>query len=114
MSESPSIKEKRAEQRKTALAMANSQRTKTAQLKQLIRTQQVDPVAVLNERDHAWWETANSIQVQDYLMAIKGFGHKTVAEILAEFPISGKMHIGRLSVARRRELIRMIELVQAP
>lgn len=113
-SEPLSYKERRDAQRKTALAMANQSRTKVAQLKQLIRTGQVDPIAIINERDHEWYTTANSIQLQDYLFAIKGFGHKTVAEILGQFAISGKVKIGRLSVQRRRDLIKLIELVQAP
>lgn len=109
----PPVYVNRRDQRKTALQMANERRSEIAKLKRKLGDREVDPVHVLNQRDHPWHEIADSMQVQDFLMAIRGFGHKTVDEILADFGVSGKMHIDRLNAQRRKELIRLIELLQA-
>jgi hypothetical protein len=112
-SDSRSINERRGEQRKSALQMANERRSTIATLKKKMRKREVDPVRVLNESDHDWYPVASSMQIQDFLLAIPRFGDKTVTDILSEFPVSGKVHVGKLSMARRRELINLIDLLTA-
>jgi hypothetical protein len=105
---SRTIQDARREQRMNALKLANDKRTQNAQLKRLVGNQEVDPIDVLNQRDHPW-----SMKIQDFLLCIRGFGTKTVEEILGEFSVSGKIKINRLSAQRRRELIHLIRLLQA-
>jgi hypothetical protein len=110
---SRTIQDARREQRMNALKLANDKRTQNAQLKRLVGNQEVDPIDVLNQRDHPWYEVAGSMKIQDFLLCIRGFGTKTVEEILGEFSVSGKIKINRLSAQRRRELIHLIRLLQA-
>jgi hypothetical protein len=53
------------------------------------------------------------MQIQDFLFCIRGFGRKTVAEVLGEFALSGKTTIERLSMQRRAELIHLIKILLA-
>lgn len=108
----PTITNFRREQRMKALALANERRTSIAQLKRKIGDREVDPVEVLNQRDHPWYEVAGTMQIQDFLLCIRGFGKKTVEEILGEFSVSGKVNVKHLSAQRRRELIHLISLLQ--
>src|SRR4051794_3720437 len=85
------IQSNRREQRLGALKKANEKRTQIAQLKRKIGDREVDPIDVLNQRDHPWYEVAGSMQIQDFLFCIKGFGKKTVQEVLGEFQVSGKV-----------------------
>ena len=80
--EAGTIKDSRREQRIAALQKANEKRSKIAKLKKLIGKEEVDPIDVLNQRDHDWYEVAGSMQIQDFLFCIRGFGAKTVAEII--------------------------------
>jgi hypothetical protein len=113
MSGDAALIQARREQRMTALRKANEKRTKIAQLKRLIGDQSVDPIDVLNQREHPWYDVAGSMQVQDFLFCIRGFGRKTVAEVLGEFALSGKTTIERLSMQRRAELIHLIKILLA-
>jgi|SRR3954447_21283068 hypothetical protein len=107
------IKQGRHEQRMTALAKANEKRTKIAQLKRKIGDREIDAIDVLKQHDHPWHYVAGSMQIQDFLMCIRGFGQKTVAEILSEFSVSGKLQVGQLTMTKRRELIHLIQILQA-
>lgn len=111
--EAETIRDSRRDQRMTALQKANKKRSQIAELKRLIGDQEVDPVDVLNQKEHPWYEVAGSMQVQDFLFCIRGFGAKTVGAILTEFALSGKVKIERMSMHRRRELIHLIQILQA-
>lgn len=111
--EAETIRDSRRVQRIAALQKANEKRSKIAQLKRLVGSLEVDPIDVLNQADHPWYEVAGSMQIQDFLFCIRGFGTKTVSEILAEFSLSGKVPISRMSIQRRRELIHLIKILQA-
>jgi len=107
------IKSNRDAQRNAALKLANEKRSRIAKLKRLIGDRELDPIDVLNQKDHPWYDVAGSMQVQDFLLCIRGFGDKTVSEILGEFALSGKTPIVRMSMQRRKELIHLIQILQA-
>ena len=111
--EAETIRDNRREQRIQALKLANEKSVKIAQLKRLVGNLEVDPIDVLNQREHPWYDVAGSMQVQDFLFCIRGFGRVTVSEVLKEFAISGKIPINRMSMQRRRELIHLIQILQA-